>query len=127
MARMIVDGVEADMPPEIEATLPQSGAAPVPASVTNFQGRAVLRRRFLPDGRSMFAAVNDELQAAREATKDLPESDARRLGADLAWQAWEQANTLDRDSSLVSTFADRFGLDAAALDDLFREAATISA
>jgi hypothetical protein len=127
MRKMQVDGIERDMPPEIEATLPRAEIAAPPASVTNYQGRAVLRARFLPDGRSMLTAINETLQAGREATKDLPENDERRIAADLAWQAWEQANTLDRDSALVASFAERFGLDAATLDDLFREAAAISA
>jgi hypothetical protein len=124
---MQIDGVEADMPAEVAATLPQAPAPQVPASVTNFQARAVLRARFLPDGRSLLTAVNDSLTAARTAAAGLPESDPQRLAADLAWQAWEQSNDVERGSQIVQQFAGLFGLTDADLDGLFIAAAAVSA
>jgi len=127
MPTMIVDGAAVEISPEDAAALPQAASPRPPASVTNFQARAVLRSQFLPDGRSLLTAVNENLAAARTAAASLPESDPQRLAADLAWQAWEQSNVVERDSQLVVQFAAMFGLSDASLDALFIAAEAVTA
>lgn len=100
---------------------------PVPASVTNYQARAVMRQFFLPDGRSLLNAVNDDLVASREAAKALPETDPQRIQIDVAWQAWEQANSYDRDGNLVASLAAKYGMTDEQTDTLFREAQSVTA
>ena len=97
----------------------------MPAEVTNWQARAVLRRTFLPDApaTSLFTRTDTLLRQARDATAGLPESDPRRTQADLQWQAWEQANVFSRSGALLSGIGARFGLSDAQVDDLFRAAA----
>lgn len=89
-------------PAETEASKP-----PVPTAVTNFQARAAL----LTAG--LFDRVNDALLA-------MPANSTAR-------QAWEYANELTRNGTLVNSMAETLGLTAAQLDDLFRQAATIEA
>ena len=89
-------------PDEIEALRP-----PVPATVTNFQARAALLNA------GLFDRVNDALLA-------LPANSTAR-------QAWEYANDLTRNGTLVNSMAETLGLTATQLDDLFRHAATIEA
>ena len=135
MPKILVDGVEQDAPEgfaEAIAALPAGpgaepgGTAPaVPAEVTNWQARAVLRRTFLPDQPdvSLFTRTDATLRRARDETAALPESDPARMRADLDWQAWEQANTFQRHGGLLATFAAGFGLTDADVDDMFRAAA----
>ncbi|MFP5516922.1 MAG: hypothetical protein ACLGJC_28045 [Alphaproteobacteria bacterium] len=89
-------------PAEIEAAKP-----PVPAAVTNFQARAVL----------LAAGLFDQVDAAIKAQP--VNSNAR--------QAWEYANELTRNGTLVNSVSETLGLTAAQLDDLFRQAAKIEA
>jgi hypothetical protein len=121
MPTFMIDGQPVTMSEEwTAANTPQTAAEPVPQSITNYQARAVLRVRFL-------TAINEDLATGRTAAAVLPENDAQRIQADLAWQAWEQANNLERGSTLVALFAGQYGFDDAALDDLFRAAAQITA
>jgi hypothetical protein len=127
MPTQIVNGVVVELTPAQVAALPGALPPPPPRSVTNFQARAVLRSRFMPDGTSLLSAVNAHLVQARDATAEMPETAPERIAADLAWQAWEQSNTVERDSSIVAQFAGLFGLSDADLDQLFRAAAEVSA
>lgn len=79
---------------------------PVPYSVSSFQAREVMRRHNLLD--QVTAYVN----GANDPTLTL---------------AWEYATEFVRNGQFVTSLASNFGLDDAALDDLFREAATITA
>lgn len=119
---MYLDGVLVDAP---DALVPVAAAPPVPAEVTNWQARAVLRRTFLPDAPdvSLFTRTDATLRRARDETSGLPESDPARMRADLHWQAWEQANTFQRHGGLLATFAAGFGLTDADVDEMFRAAA----
>ena len=84
----------------------------VPAVVTNYQARAILMG--MPgsaEGRTLFDDIDDALRAA----------------GGTAWQAWEYANEIKRDSALVQQVAAQFGLTSEQLDDLFRQAAEIEA
>lgn len=114
----LIDGQEAPVTAEVQAALTvEAGPPPVPASITNYQARAVLDT--LPGsapGRSLF----DDIDEAMRAGKDTPEGK-------MSWQAWEQANEFTRDGTLVNQLAPTFGLTSEALDELFRQAATISA
>jgi hypothetical protein len=78
---------------------------PVPEKVTNFQGRAALRRA------GQLERVHAALQAA---------------GGE-AWDAWEYANDIYRRGALVQAFASQLGFTEAQIDDLFRVAASIEA
>lgn len=108
---------------------PPPGPDEVPREVSLFQARAAMRRHFLPDGRSLFAAVDQELRTAREValSSGAPEDDPQRITAELHWQAWEYAGAVKRGSPLVAALAARFGLNEAQVDDLFRQAAGIEA
>ena len=103
-----IDAVEityelVDLTPEdIEANKPY-----VPQVVTNFQARAAL----LAAG--LFDQVNEALLAQ-------PINSTAR-------QAWEYANELTRNGTLVNSVSEALGLTSAQLDDLFRQAATIEA
>ena len=84
----------------------------VPPEITNFQARAVLMG--MPgsaEGRTLFEDVDDTLRA---------------MGG-TAWQAWEYANTITRNGVLVQQMAAQFGLTDANLDEMFRQAALVSA
>ena len=86
----------------------------VPATVTNFQARAVLMKMASLTGdpkRSMFDDINDTLLAS----------------GGLAWAAWEYANDVERNGVLVASLGDRLGLSGAAMDQLFIEAGKITA
>lgn len=89
-------------PAEIEAAKP-----PVPVAVTNFQARAVL----------LAAGLFDQVDTAIKAQPQ----------ASAAYQAWEYANEITRNGTLVNSMAEMLGFTAAQLDDLFRQAATIEA
>lgn len=125
MATILIDGVETPVPPGAWNPAPAPAAAPVPAEVTNWQARAVLRRTFLPDvpDTSLFTRTDLLLRQARDAAAGLPEADPARIEADLNWQAWEQANTFSRGGPLLASIGRRFGLSAERIDDLFRAAA----
>lgn len=84
----------------------------VPREVTNFQARALLMGMPSPTaGRTMFDDVDDTLRA--------------RGG--VAWQAWEYANTLQRNGALVRAMAEELGFTPGQLDALFVQAAAIEA
>ncbi|MDP4024467.1 hypothetical protein Q8W71_17720 [Methylobacterium sp. NEAU 140] len=107
------------------------GRAPdaVPSSVTNYQGRAVMR--LFPNPKdaavSLFTAVDTDLRAAVEATRELSEFDDARVEADLAWQAWEQANTYERRGRITGLLQARYGVTDAQADELFRQAERVTA
>lgn len=103
------------------------GVSDVPERVTNFQARAVMRQVPMPDGRSLFTAVDTDLRAAVEATRGLAEFDAQRLEADLNWQAWEQANDYERRGAITQMLAARYGIGEARTDELFRQARDVRA
>lgn len=84
---------------------PQAPAPPVPAVVSRFQARAALFQAGL-----------------------LPSVEAAVAGADLLTQmAWADAVEFRRDSAAIKAIAVALGLDAQAVDTLFRAAADISA
>lgn len=107
--------------------IPTPAPPPVPASVTNFQARAIMRQVPMPDGRSLFTTVDSDFRKAVDETRDMGEFEPARVAADIDWQAWEQANSYDRQGTLVSTLASRYELDAEAVDDLFRRANLVTA
>jgi hypothetical protein len=109
------------------ATDPTPVAPAASASVTNYQARAVMRQFKMPDGRSLFTTVDSDLRAAVEATKVLDEFDPQRVEADLSWQAWEQANTYDRQGAITQLLAGRYGFDEPTTDELFRKAEIVTA
>lgn len=78
---------------------------PVPKSVTNYQARAALIQM------NLFEAVNAYIQT---------------LGpSDQAFQAWEYANHVYRDSPFINGLGPIFGLTSEQIDALFVLAATI--
>lgn len=85
----------------------QSAPAPaaVPASVSRFQARAALH----------LAGLLDDAEAAVAAADRLTQL------------AWEDARDFRRDSPTIAALAGVLGLDDQAVDDLFRQAATITA
>lgn len=132
MAKITVDGVDVDESSpltrvfaDFRSMAAEAGQrAAVPAEVTNWQARSVLRKTFLPDApdTSLFTRTDLLLREARDAAAGLPESDPRRMEADIAWQAWEQSNVFSRSGALLSGIGTRFGLTDAQVDDLFRAA-----
>ena len=85
---------------------PVDPAAPVvPACVTAFQARAAL----------LAAGLLDDVEAAVAAADRLTQT------------AWEYALAFERTSPTIATLAAALGRTDQQLDDLFREAATISA
>lgn len=84
----------------------------VPSQITNAQARYVLMQTPSPvnQGKTLFDDVNSAIIAAG--------------GVDQ--MAWEYANTLSRDSSLVGTLSSSLGLTSAQVDSLFITAATIT-
>jgi len=76
----------------------------VPASVTNFQARAAL----------IAAGLYDQVDAAVHASGDA-----------LAIQAWEYANSVYRQSSLINQLGTAIGLSGAQIDALFIAAAAV--
>lgn len=91
---------------------PQDPGSTVPREVTNFQARAVLMAQAgSGEGRTLFDDIDDAL----------------RVQGGVAWQAWEYANTITRNGALVSAMATQFGMSETMLDQLFVEAAGISA
>lgn len=100
---------------------------PVPESVTNFQARAVMRQTIMPDGRSLFTTINDDLSGARLMLADKPDSDPAKIAAEIAWQAWEQANDYLRHGPLVTSLSSKFGFDDTRTDALFFAASQVIA
>ena len=97
-----------------ELWAPPAPPPPVPASVTNFQARAVLMQMPSPSGatgRTLFQDVDDALHAE----------------GGVALQAWEYANDVTRDGPLVNSLGARLGMTPEQLDGLFLAAATITA
>jgi len=80
---------------------------PVPASVSAFQARAALARAGL-------------LAAAQAQVDAMAADDERRL-------AWNHAQAFERSSPTIAAFATALGLSEQQVDNLFREAATITA
>lgn len=100
------DGTPAPTATEIaEATARLATTSPVPASVSAFQARAALR------GANLLDTVEATVAAAPPIVQD----------------AWEYAIAFERRSPTIAALAAAIGLDDAALDDLFRTAATITA
>ena len=116
-----------EMPPELEAELPQAGPDPVPASISRFQARAVMRRILMPDGKTALETVAAMLEGQATAAAALPPLDPARLSAEDAWEAWEQATVFERHSPMISAIAAGLGLSEEQLDNAFRDAAGISA
>lgn len=106
---------------------PPPRPAPVPATVTNFQARAVLRGVIMPDGKSLETFMTEALRAGREAASVLPEADPARIGADRAWLAWEQSNEFERSSPLVGMWVSQLGMTDDQVDELFRQAGSVIA
>lgn len=93
--------------PEEIAAAAAAALPPVPTAVTNFQARAAL----------LSAGLFGQVDAAIKAQpQDSP-----------AYQAWEYANEITRNGTLVNSVAVTLGFTATQLDDLFRQAATIEA
>jgi hypothetical protein len=93
---------------------PPTAAPATPESVTMFQAREALRRTQAIGGGSLLDAVNAYVEAKRDDEPTLA-------------LAWEYATEVKRDGAFVMALAGLFGLDAAALDNLFRHAASIKA
>ena len=86
----------------------------VPASVTNFQARAVLMGQPSPTGgagRTMFQDVDDAIRA---------------IGG-VSVQAWEHAYEVDRSGALVKLMIGKLGMTEARADALFITASTVTA
>lgn len=98
---------DAEVDAAVAAFFAQHEPAPVPDEVTNFQARAALL------GAGLFEMVNSAILA-------LPMTD-------VAYQAWEYANTVTRHGALVNAMAQQLGLTSEQLDNLFRAAAAIEA
>jgi hypothetical protein len=79
--------------------------APVPASVSRFQARAVL----------MDMGLLADVEAALESA------------GPLAQLAWAEATEFPRNSPTIAAIGSALGLSGDEIDDLFRVAATISA
>jgi hypothetical protein len=112
---------------EFLAALPTVPPDPVPASVTRFQARAVMRRQVLEDGRTLLHAVEADLALAAQMTEALPATDPRRLAAEDALEAWGEAAVFERHSATMAQIAARFGFDDATIDEMFRAAAAVTA
>lgn len=96
------------------AFLPPNQLAKPPDVVSMFQAREALRRSPAPRGGSLLDAVDAYVSSQRE--------DAPTLAL-----AWEYATAVERNGLFVRALAEVFALDDAALDALFRLAATIAA
>ena len=83
----------------------------VPASVTNFQARAVLKRQ------GLFDHADTLIRAGKDGSLD----------EQIAYQAWEFGNEFQRWSPTVARLAVVFGLSDEQVDDLFIEAKMIEA
>lgn len=97
----VLAGPEAFIPPPP----PEPQPDPVPEMISRFQARAAL----------MAAGLLDQVEAAVSGADDFT-----RL-------AWAEATEWRRDSPTLAVLAGGLGLDAAAVDDLFRAAAQIAA
>ncbi len=85
--------------------LPPQPLPPVPQQVTNYQARAAL----------LAAGLFDQVDAAVKAQGT----------TSAAFQAWEYANNVYRNSPLIAGLGAALGLSAQQIDDLFRAAAAI--
>lgn len=97
-----------ELTPEEIAALPPSEPPPLPQSVTMRQARLVL----------LAADLLDDVDAAIAAIPDATHRKAAQI-------EWEFAATVDRQSPFTQQLAAGLGLDDAALDALFTEAATL--
>ena len=96
------------------AFAPPAETPPTPRAVSMFQAREALRRTTAAIGGNLLDAVNAYVEAHQR--------DAPTLAL-----AWEYATEVERDGKFVTALASVFELDAAAIDELFRLAATIDA
>lgn len=117
-----VDEDNPDYPPDLSISEQK-----VPSSVSNFQARAVMRQVFLANGKSLFTTVNDDLSETRAALSDRDDKDPEKIKAEIAWQAWEQANDYLRHGPLVMSLASKFGFDDDQTDALFLAASKVIA
>ncbi|MCC3244693.1 hypothetical protein LG047_05055 [Methylocystis sp. WRRC1] len=101
----IYDG-ETFSPPDVVASAPES--------VTMFQAREILRRTPAKNGGTLLDAVNAYIDSQRAEQPTLA-------------LAWEYATHVERNGVFVKALAGVFDLSEAALDELFRVAATIDA
>lgn len=98
---------------------PAEPPPPVPASVRTFQAREALAQTPGPDapgsspGGTLLAAVESFVEERRASHPSLA-------------NAWDWIDPWERDGMFVQAFAQKFGLDDAALDDFFRRAAAIA-
>lgn len=99
------DGAKFTPPPDVVRA---------PDAVSMFQAREALRRTERADGGNLLDAVGAFVDSQRTEQPTLA-------------LAWEYATEVERRGVFVTTLAAKFGLDDAALDELFRRAATISA
>lgn len=113
--------------PVVPGPPPEPEPPAVPATVTNFQGRYVMRATILPDGRSLETAVREYLTEQKTQAAVLPESSPIRIAADQAWLAWEQSNVFERNGGLINSLGPTFGFTPEQIDDLFRAAAEVTA
>ena len=90
-----------------EWSAPQPPAAVVPQSVTMRQARLAL-------------LANNMLANVQTAINSLPEPDKTKAQIE-----WEYSNALERNNSFVATLGAALGLNAAALDALFIQAAQL--
>lgn len=93
---------------------PPGQIASAPVAVSMFQAREALRRSPAPLGGNLLNAVDAYVEA-------------QRLDQPTLALAWEYATEVERDGLFVHALAEGLALDDAALDALFRLAATIAA
>ncbi len=96
-------------------TAPVPPGAIVPASITNFQCRAILLATPNPanTAQTLFDLVDGQITAMAKTTD--------------AYQAWEYANDVTRNGALVLQMTAALGLTSAQVDAMFIAASAISA
>ena len=95
----------------------------VPENVPNADMRIVLQGHFLPDGRSLFTAIQTMLQGNRDATAGLPDDSPPKRAALAAWTRWDMGNFFVRAEPMIAGIRDAFGFTDDQVDALFVEAA----
>lgn len=98
---------EVDLTPEEIAAMPPPGTAPVPQSVSKRQAVQAL----------IIHGLHNEVEARLAAIPGIE--------GDLARAEWRESNWVERDRPLVLQLGAQLGLDAAAMDALFMEAASL--
>lgn len=112
---------------EGDEAVQENPTTPVPMEVTNFQARTIMRRTFLPDGRSIFEALRTELLGHYTRVQNLPANDPERIAAEDDWEAFEMASVVERGGRMVAEAQARFGLGDAQMDAMFRAAEQVRA